>query len=76
MLAIQIDCACGHYGTVTDERAVERWKNAEPMQFRCSHCGRSDRTEARLAWQAVVNALADSKEDGQRLLSGLSMHQP
>jgi len=64
MLTIQTTCACGHYGTVTDERAIERWKRMEPMRFRCSNCGRTDRTEARLAWQATVNPLADSKEDG------------
>ncbi|KIC39342.1 hypothetical protein [Leisingera sp. ANG-M7] len=64
MLAIQIDCACGHYNTITDERIITRFQRAEKMTYRCNGCGKTDRTEARLAWQAVVNALADSKEDG------------
>jgi len=63
MLTLQITCSCGHFAKVTDNAAIDRWKRMEPTRFRCSHCGRADRIETRLAWDASVNPLADSKED-------------
>lgn len=42
---------------------IDRWKRMEPTRFRCSCWGRADRIEARLAWDASVNPLADSKEE-------------
>ena len=66
MLTIQITCACGHYGTVTDGRAMERWKKTDKPRFRCSRSGASGQTKARLAWQANLNQMEGAYAGGLR----------